>query len=60
MFTAAVPSMSNFLPKEVNMEGSKAAKIWIDYHRTHSKKKTPSEPMSRSYQNSVKNGAIMK
>jgi hypothetical protein len=31
--------MSNILKKEIAMELSKAAKIWIEYHRTHSKKK---------------------
>jgi hypothetical protein len=40
------------------MKVSKAAKTWIDYHRTHSKKTTV-RAMNRSYQNSVKNWAIM-
>ena len=34
------------------MKVSNAAKIWIDYHRTHSKG-APSGLIDRSYQNSV-------
>ena len=32
--------MSNAKPREVAMKVSKAATIWIDYHRAHSKKNT--------------------
>jgi hypothetical protein len=39
MVTFDMPHMSNPKPREVAMKVSKAATIWIDYHKAHSKKK---------------------
>ena len=42
------PYREPFNPRRKAMKLSKAAKIWIDYHKTHSKKKIRCEPIRPS------------